>query len=189
MCRVHPGGAARTGGRFVPIAHAQPPPALSSRAARPRKLHELHIEGIAARAKRANERVKESAARKLRLEAAKVEKASQAIERAQTHADAKLEERVSLREAAKARRETLLQGVREARAARQAERLAHQAALSELEDKACAKRAKTVMVSLASPLPHIRYTPACPLLTHQRYPKESSPPTKPERQRARLARP
>ena len=165
--------AARNRNQLVCFTHTHPTsrPLLHHRA--PRKLQELHIDGIAARAKRANERVKESAARKLRLEAAKVEKASQAIERAKTHADAKLEERVTLREAAKARRETLLQGVRETRAARQAERLAHQAALSELEDKACAKRAKTVMVSLAyAPSP----TPASPLLTHQPLPQGEFPP-------------
>ena len=107
-------------------------------------MHELHIENIAAKAKRANERVKESVARKLRFEAAKVEKASQAIERAERHVDAKKVELTARREAAKARRQALLESVRAAREARQAEQLARQLALAELEDKASAKRTKTV---------------------------------------------
>jgi len=118
--------------------------AIANRSAKHQMMHDLHIENITARAKRANERVKESAARKLRLEAAKIEKASSKIERATKHVDAKQEEMAKRREEAKARRDALLESVRETRAAREADRLARQAALAELEDKASVKRAKAV---------------------------------------------
>ena len=86
----------------------------------------------------------ESLARKLRLEAAKVEKASAAIDRANTHSDHKQLELASRREAAKTRRQQLLESVRATREARQADKTARQAALAALEDNASVKRAKVV---------------------------------------------
>lgn len=117
---------------------------ITEREATNKKLHDLHIENITERAKRANERVKEGVARKLRLEAAKVEKASSSLERAQIHVDAKQEAKRAALDAAKARRQSLLDAVRATREARQMDQLARQASLAELEDKAHAKRTKVI---------------------------------------------
>ena len=93
-----------------------------------RRLHELHLENIKANAKRANDRVKEGVARKLRLEAAKVEKASAALERVKYRAESVVDTSSAKRDANKAKREALFEAVREARKTRQTERVARQIA-------------------------------------------------------------
>ena len=115
--------------------------------AKMKMLHDLHIQNVADRAKRVNERAKEAVARKLRLEAAKVDKATASLKKSQIHADAKHEERTAKLEAAKRRRDSLLEAVRTTRAERQADTLARQATLSSLEDKAHAKRTKNVLAT------------------------------------------
>ena len=132
-------------------ARTHSPPLIHAHAHSPlthhRRLHELHLESIKANAKRANDRVKEGVARKLRLEAAKVEKASAALERVKYRAESVVDTSSAKRDANKAKREALFEAVREARKTRQTERVARQIALGALEDKACSARAKMVMAT------------------------------------------
>lgn len=111
------------------------------------RLHELHLENVTARAKRANEKVTETRARKLRLEASKRAIAAEKLMRATTHVDATLKEREEQRVAQRERRARLLAAVLNARDERASARQARQQALAELEDKAEVRKRHTVLAT------------------------------------------
>ena len=104
----------------------------------------LETEAKVARAKRCAERAAENAARKLRLEAKRVERAIQARDKVTEACDKVSENMRAKRDAASARRSALFEAVREARAARAADKESRLAVLSDRGASAARRQAAKV---------------------------------------------
>jgi len=120
---------------------------LAKKAAHSAKLHQLEIEAKLERAKRANERVKDAMARKLRVEAANVARAASKIERSTTHVSIQQLELAARRKEAAQRREMLFAAVREARAGRALREQSRQSALASSVARACTFREKRLQAT------------------------------------------
>ena len=121
---------------------------LAARSARTALLHKLELETKTARAHRASELVKENRARKLRMEATAVARASLKLEKASSAVDARRQERLASREAAAARRDSLFAAVRTAREGRQLSREARLKELAQLEQNAMSLREKKLQTTV-----------------------------------------
>lgn len=121
---------------------------LATRSARTALLHKLELEAKTARAHRASDLVQENRARKLRMEAMAVARATSKLEKASSVVDARRQERLASREAAAARRAALFAAVRAAREGRQQSREARLKELAQLEQNASALREKKLQTTV-----------------------------------------
>lgn len=121
---------------------------LASRTARTEMLYKLEMEARTERARRANDLVKENKARKLRMEAAAVARATSKIEQATKVESTRRQEHQAKRQAAAARRTALFEAVRAARESRQVLREARQAELAKLELNAASLREKKLATTV-----------------------------------------
>lgn len=133
------------------------PETLAERDLKATLLAKLDIEAKQERARRANERVMENKARKLRIEAAAVARASSKLEKSSCVVATCREQFEAKRQAAAQRRASLYHSVRDARQARQVEQAARLANLAELESKAKASKAKLLAATIAKNAAQVRH--------------------------------
>ena len=133
------------------------PEALAKKEERAKALADIEVDARRDRARRANERHQEGLARKLRLEAAAVARASEKMEHKSLARTAKQAELDAKRSASAERQKALFEAVREAREQRQLDLSNRLAVLSASEDRAArmqAKRREALVAKWTSQVKH-----------------------------------
>jgi hypothetical protein len=133
------------------------PEALAKKEERAKALADIEVDARRDRARRANERHQEGLARKLRLEAAAVARASEKMEHKSLARTAKQAELDAKRSASAERQKALFEAVREAREQRQLDLSNRLAVLSASEERAArmqAKRREALVAKWTSQVKH-----------------------------------
>mmetsp|Transcript_1280 Transcript_1280/g.3603 ORF Transcript_1280/g.3603 Transcript_1280/m.3603 type:complete len:726 (-) Transcript_1280:784-2961(-) len=130
---------------------------IAAREERAKALADVETAHKVDRARRANERVRDNVARKLRLESAAVQRAQSKIESKALAKTAKQEELDAKRRASAERTRALFDAVREAREARQLTREARIAALAEVESRAAAAKSKRIASTVAKSAAQVKH--------------------------------
>lgn len=130
---------------------------LNARDERAKALAELDRESRVERARRANERVKENVARKLRLESAAVARAQSKLDRQAFAKNAKQEALEAKRVASAERSKALFEAVRASREQRQVERENRTSVLRGLEERAAVAKTKRVETTVAKSAARVRH--------------------------------